>query len=130
MSYRKAAVILALGFMCFSPRGMAVMEASDKDVSVKKLGVSWNIAEDRKMERIGGMYEPEGLDKYMKRYFEQLSAKVEQLTEQSKRLEKKVEELISKSNQALGAQQQKKNEPATSPGLASGIASDRRILIS
>lgn len=129
MSYRKAAVVLVLGIMCCSPRGMAEMEASDKDVSVKKLGVSWNIAEDRKMERIGGIYEPEGLDKYMKRYFEQLSAKVDQLTEQSKRLEKKIEELISKNGQTPGAQQQKKNEPVTS-GLVSGTATVRQGLIS
>lgn len=82
-------------------RAIAVMEASEKDQAVRKLGVSWNIAEDRKMENISGIYEPEGLDKYMKRYFEQLSAKVDQLTDQNKRLEKKVDELLSKSGRPL-----------------------------
>ena len=83
------------------------MDASEKDASVRKLGVAWNIAEDRKMENIGGVYEPEGLDKYVKRYFEQLSSKVDQLIEQSNRLEKKVDELLSKSGRPLVSQQQK-----------------------
>lgn len=82
-------------------RAMAEMDASEKDVSVRKLGVAWNMAEDRKMENIGGMYQPEGLDKYIKRYFDQLSAKVDRLIEQSNRLEKKVDELISRRGQTL-----------------------------
>ncbi len=59
---------------------LAGSEASDKDVSVRKLGVAWNIAEDRKMENTAGIYGPEGLDKYMKRYFDQLSLKLDQLS--------------------------------------------------
>ena len=109
MSYRKAMVVLVFGIICVwgSSRAMAEMDASGKDVSVRKLGVAWNIAEDRKMENISGIYEPEGLDKYMKRYFEQLSSKVDQLIEQSNRLEKKVDELLSKSGRPLVSQQQK-----------------------
>ncbi len=110
MSYRKVMVFLVIGVVCVcvSSRLMAAMDASEKDASVRKLGVAWNIAEDRKMENIGGIYEPEGLDKYMRRYFEQLSAKVDLLIEQGSRLEKKVDELLSKSGQSLGFQPQKK----------------------
>jgi hypothetical protein len=111
MSFRKAAVfvmIVALGGLVPS-RASAELSASDKDVSVRRLGVALNIAEDRKMENIAGIYQPEGLDKYMQRYFEQLSAKVDRVIDQNNRLEKKVDELISKTNQALVAQQIKKS---------------------
>ena len=44
------------------------------------MGVAWNIADDRKLENTAGVYGPEGLDKYMKRYFDQLFAKTDQLS--------------------------------------------------
>lgn len=90
----------------FSPHVMAEIQVSDKDESVKWLGVAWNIADDRKMENINGRYEPEGLDKYMKRYFDELSSKIDQLLEQGNRLEKKVDDLLSKSGRSLGSPQQ------------------------
>jgi len=58
----------------------ATTEASTNDVSVRKMGVAWNIADDRKLENTAGVYGPEGLDKYMKRYFDQLFAKTDQLS--------------------------------------------------
>ena len=80
-------------------------DVSNKDESVKKMGVAWNIAEDRKIGNYAGIYQPEGLDVYMKRYFDQFSAKVDQLTqkigqlsEQSNRLEKKVDDLLSRNS--------------------------------
>ena len=109
MFYRTVMVSFMIGVVCvcMSSRAMAEMVGSEKDVSVRKLGVAWNIAEDRKMENISGIYEPEGLDKYMKRYFEQLSSKVDQLIEQNNRLEKKVDELLSKSGQSSASQSQR-----------------------
>ena len=83
---------------------------SNQDESVKKLGVAWNIAEDRKIGNYAGIYQPEGLDVYMKRYFDQFSAKIDQLTqkigqlsEQSNRLEKKVDDLLSKNPKAAAS---------------------------
>ena len=80
---------------------------SNQDESVKKLGVAWNIAEDRKIANYAGVYQPEGLDIYMKRYFDQFSAKIDlltqkigQLSEQSDRLQKKVDDLLSKNPKA------------------------------
>lgn len=78
---------------------MAEMTVSDGDQSVKKLGMAWNIAEDRKIENDGGIYQPEGLDKYMKRLIENLSAQIDQLDKQNQRLEKKVDSLIEKTSQ-------------------------------
>ena len=91
MSYRKVvAVFLMAVMMGMSPAAWAVMEASEKDASVRKLGVAWNIAEDRKMENISGVYEPEGLDKYVKRYFDQLTAKVDELSSKIDKLSTQV----------------------------------------
>jgi len=111
MSCRKTVFALVIGIICMglSFQVMADMSASEKDSSVRKLGVAWNIADDRKMENSGGIYQPEGLDKYMKRYFEQFSAKIDQLVEQNNRLEKKIDELRSaKGNQPLVSQPSKK----------------------
>lgn len=83
---------------------------SNQDESVKKLGVAWNIAEDRKIGNYAGVYQPEGLDVYMKRYFDQFSAKIDlltqkiaQLSEQGNRLEKKVDDLLSRNPKALAS---------------------------
>jgi hypothetical protein len=87
---------------------------SNKDEGVKKNGVTWNIAQDRNVILFGGAYQPEGLDLYMQRYFDQflmrfdlLAKKIDQLNEQNGRLEKKVDELLSKSNKSLVSQAQK-----------------------
>ncbi|MDD5226380.1 MAG: hypothetical protein PHV97_04245 [Candidatus Omnitrophica bacterium] len=111
MFFQKAVVFVMLVVLCGLVPSLASAElnASDKDVSVRRLGVALNIAEDRKMENIAGIYQPEGLDKYMQRYFAGLSAKVDRVIDQNNRLEKKVDELISKTDQALAAQQMKKS---------------------
>ena len=70
-------------------------EVATKDESVKSLGVAWNMASDRKIENDGGLYQPEGLDKYMKRYFDQFNAKIDQLIERVDRLEKKIDAMSS-----------------------------------
>lgn len=83
---------------------------SSQDESVKKLGVAWNIAEDRKIGNYAGVYQPEGLDVYMKRYFDRFSVNIDLLTqkinhlnEQTDRLEKKVDDLLSRSSSAQAA---------------------------
>ena len=48
---------------------------------VKEKGVVHNIAEDREVEQVGGIYQPEGLDKYLKRKFDKLNEKVDGLEE-------------------------------------------------
>ena len=109
MTTRKLLAVFLFVFMLGSlaPSALAVMEASEKDASVRKLGVSWNIAQDRKMENNGGIYEPEGLDKYMKRYFDDLSAKVEKLSAKIDKLSAQVtvlQELSTKKNSKASSQ--------------------------
>jgi hypothetical protein len=45
----------------------------------KKYGVIFNIAEDRKVEKVGGIYEPEGLDKYVRRRFDAVDERLDSL---------------------------------------------------
>lgn len=109
MTTQKILAVFLFFFMLgsLSPSAAAVMEASDKDASVRKLGVAWNIAQDRKMENISGVYEPEGLDKYMKRYFDQLSSKMDQLSAKVDKLSAQVtvlQELSTKKNSKASSQ--------------------------
>ena len=59
------------------------------------------------MENISGVYEPEGLDKYMKRYFDQLSSKMDQLSAKVDKLSAQVtvlQELSTKKNSKASSQ--------------------------
>lgn len=71
--------------------------ADENDNSgVVRYGVTHNIAEDRKVEKVGGIYEPEGLDKYMKRKFDDLEAKIEGLAEKIEGLTRSIKDIDSK----------------------------------
>lgn len=74
---------------------MAVTDVSSQDESVRKLGMNFNMAEDRRMENIGGIYQPEDLDKYMKRHFDALNSKIDQLAMQNQRMEQKLDQLLA-----------------------------------
>jgi len=82
MSLRNWKVVLGVGIMLVGVSFGRVVFADgpEKDASVKRYGVVWNVAENRKFENINGVYQPEDLDKYMKRYFEQLLAKTSELS--------------------------------------------------
>ncbi|HNX69519.1 MAG TPA: hypothetical protein PLL75_06210 [Candidatus Omnitrophota bacterium] len=104
--YRERMVVMVClaSVLSFAGR-VSALDVSSQDESVKKVGVAWNIAQDRKIENDGGLYQPEGLDKYVKRLTEQLSVKIDQLSSkldrlstQNDRLEKKVDQLIAQGN--------------------------------
>lgn len=86
-------LFLLLGLGVFSISLEAATQVPSKDEAVQEVGVAWNMASDRKIENDGGIYQPEGLDKYMKRYFDQFTAKIDQLIERTDRLEKKIDAL-------------------------------------
>jgi len=67
--------------------------AEEKDRGVTRYGVTYNIAEDREIEKIGGVYEPEGLDKYMKRKFDELSSNLQRLDARLAALETRFSEI-------------------------------------
>jgi len=98
-----------------SSGSLAVADTPQKDSSVKRYGVAWNVAEDRKFENINGIYQPEDIDKYMKRYFEQLFAKVSELSmkmdslsAQVTQLDAGIKALAKKTETSVGVQQMKR----------------------
>lgn len=71
----------------------AATDYSDKDESTRRIGVAWNMASDRRVENIAGIVEPEGLDKYMKRYFDQINSKLDAMANNLADLSKQVKEI-------------------------------------
>ncbi len=75
--------------------------ADDKkeNESVKVNGIVFNIAKDRKIEKIGGVYEPEGIDKYVDRRMSEMTERLQrieiQLDETNKKLDKVFTQLAS-----------------------------------
>jgi len=98
----------------------AAEDVSSEDQGVQKVGVSWNMAKDRKIENDGGLYQPEGLDKYMRRLVDELDAKVDQLIQQNGILEKKIDMLLQQ-NENL----EKKLSLLPSKGAGTSPASDQ-----
>jgi len=69
--------VIVLALLLINP-----FEVCSEDSGVKSKGIVHNIAGDRLVERVGGLYQPEGLDKYMKRRFDQLEDRLGELENQ------------------------------------------------
>ncbi len=87
---------------------------ADNDEGVKKFGVVFDIAKDRKVENVGGLYQPEGLDKYIKRLTDDLTVKMSALEEANKRNEQKLDEVLA----LLKDQKAEKNSAQKNPPAA------------
>jgi hypothetical protein len=81
-------------------------QAEDEEGGQQKYGVIHNIADDRKVEKVGGIYEPEGIDKYMKRRFDAMDERlgaiegqIAQISADVKDLGKKIEESNKKKDE-------------------------------
>lgn len=82
-----------LGVAAMLRAGSGLLCAEEEAVpGVKKYGVVHNIAEDRRVEKVGGLYEPEGLDIYIKRHLDAFGAKIEALESKLDDFEKKLDE--------------------------------------
>ena len=57
----------------------AYAQSEDDESGIMKKGVVHNIASDRRVERIGGVYQPEELDKYMKRRFDEIITRLAEI---------------------------------------------------
>lgn len=75
--------------------------AQEADEGLKKYGVIHNIADDRKVERVGGIYEPEGIDKYMKRRFDELAAQINALDSRMANMEFQVARILQIAEAAV-----------------------------
>jgi len=73
---------MAVFFLFFLTAGILALSARAENGGVKKYGEIHNIAEDRQIEKVGGIYEPEGLDKYMQRRFDAMDARISQIQAQ------------------------------------------------
>jgi len=62
-----------------------------EETGVKAAGVVFDINSDRKVEKIGGVVQPEPLDSYIKRLTQALSAQISKLDEKVDRIERKLD---------------------------------------
>jgi len=81
-------LLAAAGLILITAKGSEAQEGGQK-----KYGVIHNIADDRLVERVGGIYEPEGIDKYMKRKFDEVSAQIAGLERKMADVEQKLDSI-------------------------------------
>lgn len=111
---------LVLVNLAFVPAGSGADSDEDKEQGIKKYGVVFDMAEDRKINKVGGIYEPEQLDKYMKRRFDSadtqlaaLSGKIDALQSGLEEMQKTLERLAAKKDGSTEAEGSS-NTPRTS----------------
>ena len=88
----KALALAALVFFLCIPR---VTADEYEERGVKAAGVVFDINSDRKVEKIGGIVQPEPLDAYLKRLTDALSAQVSNLDAKVDRVEKKLDAVLA-----------------------------------
>lgn len=86
-------VALAVGAAVCAGGAVWGQEDEDEDTGVLSHGVVHNIAEDRKVIRVGGKYEPEGLDFYIQRHFEDLAERMRALDAKLDAIESELQSL-------------------------------------
>ncbi len=79
-----------------------------EEAGQKKYGVVQNIAEDRVVERVGGIYEPEGIDKYMKRRFDMLADQLNKMDSRLANIESQITGIVTKMEEQERAAKEKK----------------------
>lgn len=117
-------------FVLASVLAPAAARAEDEG-GQKKYGVIHNIAEDRQVERVGGIYEPEGIDKYMKRRFDDLAAQMNSLDSRLAQMESQIEQILKKV-EALPVDDKKtaENPKEKAPeARLSGVSPGRGVLV-
>jgi hypothetical protein len=94
---RKAVMIGLLVFFSGLPRAWAEEESH----GVLASGVIHNIAPDRKVEKIGGIMQPEPLDTYLKRLFDELFIKMDQMDQRLQKIEASVQHNLTQPPPAI-----------------------------
>lgn len=84
--------LITASFFC----GLAqAAESSEPDQGVKRNGVVFNISPDRRIEKVGGIYEPEGLDKYVDRRMREISQRIDSLDAQVEKTNAKLDQILA-----------------------------------
>ena len=74
-------------------------EQSDQKLEgVTKYGVTHNVAPDREIVSVGGRYEPEGIDFYLKKKFDAMETKMDKLIEEIDNTKKE----LKQTNERVG----------------------------
>lgn len=74
--------------------GALYAEDADQETGVRHHGVVFNISKDRRIEKVGGIYEPEGLDKYVDRRMGEINARIDSLEAQVKETNSKIDQIL------------------------------------
>lgn len=83
-------------FVCsFAFNAFSQADESNQDQGVKRNGVVFNISPDRRIEKVGGIYEPEGLDKYVDRRMREISERIDSLDAQIKSTNAKLDQILT-----------------------------------
>ena len=96
MKFINQLLLLTGMIAAFSPLCFSANETKTKDEGVTSHGVVFNIAKDRKVEKVGGLYEPEGLDKYVDRKVSELSERMARFEAQLDQTNSKLDEISKK----------------------------------
>ncbi|MDD5671845.1 MAG: hypothetical protein PHN49_09410 [Candidatus Omnitrophica bacterium] len=99
-------IVLGAGLGGLASLSMSADDAGqdDVDVGVNKKGFVWNIAKDRRVEKVGGVYQPEGEDVYLSRRLEQLQGDIKSLQTQMTEIGQTVKDIkamLQTSNKTL-----------------------------
>lgn len=81
--------------ICAAAGTGTVFGADEQKDQVKVNGIIFNVAKDRRVEKVGGIYEPEGLDKYVDRRVGELSGRLERMESQLDETNRKLDALTS-----------------------------------
>ena len=103
MMLRRKCVFLmffvTLSIMAVNQYAMATDEIDD-EAGLRKYGVVHNVAEDRKVEKVGGIYEPEGLAKYIKRRLDEVTNRLDRMTAELQLLNQKLDKVDTQPEDA------------------------------
>ena len=89
---KKACAVVFLSLLIGVPF-CGYAQTQDLDEGIEKVGVIHNIAGDRLVENVWGIYQPEGIDKYMKRRFDQVEGDIAAVNAKLAAISKQIEGL-------------------------------------
>ncbi len=108
ISFFRVQFICVLGLTFALSSFLHGAEDAAQEKGVTHNGIVFNIAKDRKIEKIGGLYEPEGIDKYVERKIDEVNVRIAVLEEKLNESNKKLDDILK--NLAQNSAASKENE--------------------
>lgn len=113
-------VIFSAAFIALLLLSVPHLFAQEEEGEVRVNGVVFNIASDRRVEKVGGIYEPEGLDKYFKRYLVEMNARLDRMEAQIGTLNEKLDRISADIAKMDTPPEEEKKETEKAPAPESG----------